>query len=265
MEILQNTHPYQQYLQEFQYFIVIDFEATCDKGKIIYPQEIIEFPSIVVSGVTGQTQGWFQRYVRPTYNPILTDFCKELTGIEQTEVDYGVTLTEAIFQHDEWLKTMGIRNTNFAIVTWSDCDCEIMLESECKFKNIYKPLYFNRWINLQIPFHDIFGGEKCNLKTAVEKAGLTWEGRWHCGLDDAKNTARLLSLIINKGYEFSITGMLPYEPNDTAAPLCYCRVKSIKGLIMRHGSQQGKQFFGCGNWTPTRGAQCPFRKWIIYV
>jgi ERI1 exoribonuclease 2 len=72
--------------QEFQYFVVIDFEATCDKEKNPQPQEIIEFPSVLVNSMTGQVEDYFQIYVRPTCNQLLSDFCKELTGIQQGQV-----------------------------------------------------------------------------------------------------------------------------------------------------------------------------------
>jgi ERI1 exoribonuclease 2 len=79
-------HPYDFQFQDFQYFVVIDFEATCDKDRNPHPQEIIEFPSVIVSSVTGQLEACFQTYVRPTYNQHLSDFCKDLTGIQQIQV-----------------------------------------------------------------------------------------------------------------------------------------------------------------------------------
>lgn len=81
----QNYHS-DRWLQEFQYFVVIDFEATCDKDKNPHPQEIIEFPSVIVSSVTGQLEACFQTYVRPTCNQHLSDFCRNLTGIQQNQV-----------------------------------------------------------------------------------------------------------------------------------------------------------------------------------
>ena len=36
--------------QNFQYFLVLDFEANCQEGARLDPQEIIEFPWIRVSG-----------------------------------------------------------------------------------------------------------------------------------------------------------------------------------------------------------------------
>ncbi|KAG8363728.1 hypothetical protein BUALT_Bualt19G0052500 [Buddleja alternifolia] len=292
VNMLPQNYPYEYQFQDFQYFVVIDFEATCDKEKVPHPQEIIEFPSVIVSSITGQLEACFQTYVRPTCNQLLTDFCKDLTGIQQIQVDRGVTLSEALLKHDKWLEKKGIKNSNFAVVTWSDWDCRVMLESECRYKKIRKPPYFDRWINLRVPFHEVFGGAKCNLKEAVEKSGLSWEGRPHCGLDDAKNTARLLALIMHKGFKFSITNSLTFHPsNDNFAwkpspekphfvspqklrelqggpppqvqylPLCYCGVKSSKGMIRKPGPKQGSVFFGCGNWTAARGALCQYFVW----
>jgi ERI1 exoribonuclease 2 len=80
-------------LQEFQYFVVIDFEATCDKVNNPFPQEIIEFPSVLVNSATGQLEASFQTYIRPTYHQFLTDFCKELTGIWQIQVSGNSKIT----------------------------------------------------------------------------------------------------------------------------------------------------------------------------
>ncbi|KAK8595358.1 hypothetical protein V6N13_016733 [Hibiscus sabdariffa] len=284
-------YPYEFQFQDFQYFVVIDFEATCDKERNPHPQEIIEFPSVIVSSVTGQLEACFQTYVRPTCNQLLSDFCKDLTGIQQIQVDRGVTLSEALLRHDKWLEKKGIKNTNFAVVTWSNWDCRVMLESECQFKKIRKPPYFNRWINLKVPFREVFGGVRCNLKEAVEMAGLVWQGRAHCGLDDAKNTARLLALLMRQGFKFAITNSLmwqasdgpvtwnpipentgfsphlPHKPKDQQMPLfqyhpyCFCGVKSSKGMVRKPGPKQGSVFFGCGNWTVTRGARCHYFEW----
>lgn len=286
--------------QEFQYFVVIDFEATCDKEKYPHPQEIIEFPSVIVNSMTGQLQDCFQIYVRPTCNQLLSDFCKELTGIQQAQVDKGVLLSEALLLHDKWLEGKGIKHTNFAVVTWSNWDCQVMLESECRLKRIRKPPYFNRWINLRVPFHEVFGAVKCNLKEAVQLAGLVWEGRAHCGLDDAKNTARLLANLMHRGLRFAITDSLMWQsanfqfpmqldhqsgvpqpslrikhpsmpfiqrhpsqidPNKERGVFCHCGVKSSKQMIQKPEPKHGSCFFVCGNWTTTRGARCSYFEW----
>lgn len=148
-----------------------------------------------------------------------------------------------------------------------------------------------RWINLKVPFREVFGGVRCNLKEAVEMAGLAWQGRAHCGLDDAKNTARLLSLLMCRGIKISITNSLmyhmpdssmpqkqsaenlpflphqPYKPKELPIPVfqhqpfCFCGVRSSKGMVRKPGPKQGSLFFGCGNWTAARGARCQFFEW----
>lgn len=204
--------------------------------------------------------------------------------------------------HDKWLEEKGIKHTNFAVVTWSNWDCRVMLESECRFKKIRKPPYFNRWINLKVPFQEVFGGVRCNLKDAVQLAGLVWEGRAHCGLDDARNTARLLAHLMHLGFRFSITNSLLWQSADSPQALkhytdqvcfpttplhqnpkqplpavqfnlhvdptgkdqrmfCYCGAKSSKRMIRKPGPKYGSCFFGCGNWTATRGARCSYFEW----
>lgn len=122
-------------------------------------------------------------------------------------------------------------------------------------------------------------------------AGLIWHGRPHCGLDDAKNTAHLLALLMHRGFKFSITGTImwqnadqslmwkqspdqlhvvthsPYKAKNINHPMfqynpsCYCGVKSIRGMVRKPGPRQGSLFFGCGNWTATRGACCQYFEW----
>ncbi|WOL16379.1 ERI1 exoribonuclease 2-like [Canna indica] len=114
--------------------------------------------------------------------------------------------------HDKWLEEKGIKQKNFVVVTWGDWDCRTMLESECKFINIRKPAYFNSFfflsnlIGLNTPDqrmllpHPVFlynPSLNCGLKDAIELAGLTWVGRPHCGLDDARNTAHLLVYLMH--------------------------------------------------------------------
>merc|ERR1712048_873984 len=53
-------------------YAVLDFEATCDDGRQLLPQEIIEFPIVLVHGRTGKVLTEFRTYVRPVHHPRLT-------------------------------------------------------------------------------------------------------------------------------------------------------------------------------------------------
>ena len=48
--------------QNFDYFLVLDFEANKDH-KTIKPMEIIEFPVLKVSGKTFETEAVFHHYI----------------------------------------------------------------------------------------------------------------------------------------------------------------------------------------------------------
>ncbi|MEE6495309.1 hypothetical protein FKM82_002005 [Ascaphus truei] len=62
--------------QRYHYFLVLDFEATCDKPQI-HPQEIIEFPILKLNGRTMEIESTFHTYVQPVVHPQLTPFCTE--------------------------------------------------------------------------------------------------------------------------------------------------------------------------------------------
>lgn len=62
--------------------------------------------------------------------------------------------------HDVWLEENNVKGKRFIVATWSDWDCKVMLESECKWKCVQKPPYFNRYeyhisIGMNINIHKI--------------------------------------------------------------------------------------------------------------
>jgi inhibitor of KinA sporulation pathway (predicted exonuclease) len=49
--------------------------------------ETLEIGLVVIDLESLEIVDEFQRFVRPQINPILTDFCKKLTSIQQADVD----------------------------------------------------------------------------------------------------------------------------------------------------------------------------------
>ena len=43
----------------------------------------VEFPAVLLNTKTGDIESEFHYYVQPMESPMLSDFCKELTGISQ--------------------------------------------------------------------------------------------------------------------------------------------------------------------------------------
>ena len=83
---------------------ILDFEATCEeKNPPGYPHEIIEFPAVLVSAKEKRSIDVFHSFVRPTINPILSEFCRNLTGISQETVDNAETFGVVHKRFLEWM------------------------------------------------------------------------------------------------------------------------------------------------------------------
>ena len=206
-------------IPDYKFLVVLDFEWTCDnkeKGKrMLYPPEIIEFPGVLVQcSFPFEILDEFRVYCRPTVNPTLTDFCKDLTAISQSDVDSGVLLGEALDMYGDWLRKNDLvtellgrdDHYNFAVVTWGDSDIMTTLRNECKAKGLKMPQYFHQWINLKVLFQRHYKRPaKGGLRACVESCGLSFHGRAHSGLVDSRNTAAIVVQMLQQGFRFKRT------------------------------------------------------------
>jgi len=78
-------------LTPLKHILVLDFEATCVQFRTPgFRNEIIEFPTLVFELETNTVTNTFHEYVKPVLNSKLSDFCTELTGIQQVCVQLRV-------------------------------------------------------------------------------------------------------------------------------------------------------------------------------
>ncbi|GIY02333.1 ERI1 exoribonuclease 3 [Caerostris darwini] len=188
--------------QKFDYFLVLDFEATCDSPKTVIPQEVIEFPVLKVSGVTFETESVFQSYVKPEIHPELTKFCTQLTGITQETVDSYPKFEEVFEDFLEWMKLENLFNSKFTFVTVGDWDLKYLFPIQCKGSRISVPQYMKSWINLKWTFQEVTSVYPRSMITMMKYCELLHEGRLHSGLDDCKNIARVLKNLGERGVVF---------------------------------------------------------------
>lgn len=103
----------------------------------------------------------FRQYVRPGINPVLTDYCKDLTGIEQCQVDNGISLLDALKQHQNWLEVLGVSSAaigepsspkRFLYVTFGDWDLKTCLPQQLAYYGQDVPKGFKCWINIEVEF-----------------------------------------------------------------------------------------------------------------
>ena len=106
--------------------LIVDLEATCwemqrapnGDSQSIHNMEIIEVGCALATR-KGNLLDAHSFLVRPTRNPVLSDFCMELTGITQSMVDAAPTLPEAIEAMNAWL---GDLPDDFIWCSWGNYD-----------------------------------------------------------------------------------------------------------------------------------------------
>ena len=218
--LLQRQHHPKKQTQLFQYLIVLDFEATCWENKQNQPHqgEIIEFPAVLLDCHTGKIEDTFHYYVLPTECTTLTEFCRNLTGISQETVNKSDPLCAVMKLFSDWLKSLcvtkdivinpvteqsGKKHATF--VTWSDWDLGTQLLYECKRKSVFRASHFNAWIDVRLSYRKYYRSKPQGLNGALEERGMLFVGREHSGIDDAKNTARLVFKMICDGHRFRVT------------------------------------------------------------
>ncbi|KAK4520624.1 substrate-specific activator of APC-dependent proteolysis [Mucor velutinosus] len=178
--------------QPFDYYLFFDVEATCEaNGGFTFPNEIIEFPVVLVDGETFDIVDEFRSYVKPTINSTLSDFCKQLTGISQETVDKSPIFIDVLNEFQEFMAKYDLFQTkSAAFVTDGPFDIRDFITKQLKHSKIKpRPAYFDmHWVNIRKLFREFYKQkDNKNINLMLQHLGLTFQGREHSGLDDAKN------------------------------------------------------------------------------
>lgn len=191
-------------LQPYKYYCVVDVEATCERGESFdYPNEIIEFPVVLINSRTNEIIDEFHKYVKPSVNPKLTEFCTELTGITQDVVDKADGFPVVLEQLEEWLSQYSTYPYDtMCFVTDGPWDLRDFVRKQCVMSNIQRPAFFYHWINLRKLYTKFYGGKQKRLNEMLEELGMVFEGREHCGLDDTRNIARIVLQMLKSDCPF---------------------------------------------------------------
>lgn len=191
------------------YLCVLDFEATCwgdenkDNGIKKYKQEIIEFPSVLYElTMDGEVKyiEEFSKYVRPVLEPILSKFCTELTGITQDKVDLAEPIEIVNEQHHQWLNSNTRLGDPIYIITCGALDLDIMLAKEVHNKNLPYYSVYKRFINIKTEFEYVYKVKAGRMVSMLNYLNIPLEGRYHSGIDDTRNIAKILLKIISDGH-----------------------------------------------------------------
>ncbi|EMD38611.1 hypothetical protein CERSUDRAFT_113791 [Gelatoporia subvermispora B] len=231
--------------QEYEAFLVFDVESTCIKGgQFDYPNEIIEWPVCLMRRKdrdgTGRAEmleivDEFRSFVKPTRNPQLSEFCTNLTGITQEQIDAAPTFTEMLGEFSLWLDRKGLIDSHsgehrirFCWCCDGDHDISDFVTKQCFISKIPLPAWIQgRFINVRRMVYGWYAGmlhnasrcrdmregsnapqlpyslpEPLTIPRQLETLQLPpFQGRQHSGIDDARNISRILAELSKRGID----------------------------------------------------------------
>ena len=205
--VFSKREPARQRRRDLTHVIVLDFEATCWRGRRTKPQEIIEFPSVLVDLRSGSVVDEVQIFVRPVHHATLSAFCTKLTGIEQADVAGAPVFHDAVREYNGWLVRHGMTEKlldgTAVIVTCGDWDLRTMLPAQCRLSRCRVPRYLRSWSNVKNLFKMHVATQRrrscgCGMVAVLQYLDVELEGRHHSGIDDCRNIARIVLRLIDE-------------------------------------------------------------------
>uniref|UniRef100_A0AC34GJ52 Exonuclease domain-containing protein n=1 Tax=Panagrolaimus sp. ES5 TaxID=591445 RepID=A0AC34GJ52_9BILA len=145
--------------------------------------------------------------------PELSEFCVEFTGISQETVDKAKSLPYVIVAFRKWLIKHGLQDPRkYLIVTDGRADISVFLNLGLLINNLPFPHELRSFADIKVLFKKWHTGS-AKFLDMMDFYGLIFVGRQHCGLDDAKNIARLVMKMCSRKY--------PILPTNRMVPAHY--------------------------------------------
>ncbi|EMD38613.1 hypothetical protein CERSUDRAFT_105200 [Gelatoporia subvermispora B] len=239
--------------QPYDAFLVLDVEATCIEGspRGEYPNEIIEWPVCLLrwrdKNDNGEAKSLevvdeFRSFVRPTWRPELSDFCKNLTGITQQQVDDTPTFAKVMESFRDFMIRHGLidvetgkRLTRFCWCCDGPYDIRDFVVKQCFMSKMQMPTWVQGdMMDVRVLVSDWHAStmqrrprrNKKNISRAfplpkrmpltisrqLQVLGLPpFEGRPHSGIDDTRNITRIVIEVGRRGMKLQPN--TPINPN----------------------------------------------------
>ncbi len=169
-------------------YLVVDLEATCSEDNSVPrdKMETIEIGAVVVNHMM-QIEKEYSEFVRPVRTHKLTNFCTNLTTITQSNVDGAALFPEVMgrFASEMWQPDM-------VFCSWGAYDKGQLIQ-DCMHHSVRFPLIGEHdHYNIKTAFAASLNVRSCSVQKALSHVGLTFQGTYHRGIDDARNIAKLL-------------------------------------------------------------------------
>ncbi len=173
------------------HLLVIDVESTCWEGDAPEGQvhEIIEIGVCVLDINSGERLTQQSILVKPERS-LVSAFCTDLTTLTQSQVDQGISFERACR-----VLRRKYSAPNRVWASYGDYDRR-QFEIQCAMSGIEYP-FGPSHINIKNLFAIVYGlRREVGLVQALKTLDLPLEGTHHRGVDDAWNTAAILSRLL---------------------------------------------------------------------
>lgn len=168
-------------------FIIYDLEATCwENSPPDFIQETIEIGAFRLNHF-GEIRGKFNRFIRPVLHPTLSTFCRQLTNIDQVDVNRAGTFPEVIEEFLDWAR---VDEEDYVLCSWGSFDKKMFI-NDCNLHRLDSS-WAERHANLKAQYMSMKRSRKpIGLKKAVEREDILFTGMHHRGISDAENLTKL--------------------------------------------------------------------------
>ncbi len=167
-------------------YIVLDLEATCGPG--VAQSEIIEIGAVKINE-RGEIIGEFSGFIKPSINTELTSFCKELTSIQQEDIDSADSFRSVISRFIDWL------GTDYILLSWGNYDKNQFIR-DCVLNEVD-----TAWVLKHKSLKTMYALKKkikrCGMEKALEIENIPLDGIHHRGIDDARNITKIFLKYFN--------------------------------------------------------------------
>ena len=173
--------------------IVFDLEWNQNSYRSVadMPHEIIEIGACKVN-YEGTIVSKFNRMIKPALYKKIDSHIREVTGIEQSEINHGDRFESVYREFVEWC------GNNPILITWGRDDFSV-LKRNVEYHHL--DLCFEAAIDIQLIYGYCFFGStsrQMNLQAALEYAGIEKEFIAHRAVNDAEATCALLPILGEK-------------------------------------------------------------------
>jgi inhibitor of KinA sporulation pathway (predicted exonuclease) len=163
-------------------YIIFDLEATCGEKYENIRNEIIEIGAVKINQDLEEISK-FNEFIKPVLNPVLTEFCINLTSIKQTHIDCAGKFIPVIGRFKDWI------GESYLLISWGAYDKKQLI-SDCDLHGI-DSLWTQKHINFKALYANRKRVSKMGLERALIKENIPMTGIHHRGIDDAINTSKI--------------------------------------------------------------------------